>query len=200
MSKVQCPMSKKLVFSVQRLACSCYIATLYALRFMLSALCSPLSAVLRTSDGVYPARGGRPRTFRLLFTICLIAVCLVALPSSLFFFGPRTSDFGLSYSLVQLTNFPNPFDSRVQNTTLDYYLWDDSSIELRIYDALGGLVKTYAYNPGQTPGGQAGPCQVVWDGTDENGYKVAKGSYICSLKVSYEDATFKTVRKIAVLH
>ncbi len=67
-------------------------------------------------------------------------------------------------------NYPNPFNP---TTTLRYSLKENVSVKLKIYNTLGQLVRTLV-NENQT----AGFKEVVWDGTNDFGQKVASGMYI----------------------
>jgi len=67
-------------------------------------------------------------------------------------------------------NYPNPFNP---TTTLRYSLKDNVSVSLKIYNTLGQLVRTLV-DENQT----AGFKEVVWDGNNDFGQKVASGMYI----------------------
>jgi flagellar hook assembly protein FlgD len=47
---------------------------------------------------------------------------------------------------------------------------------------------------------EAGIKSLVWDGTDDDGRKVAKGGYICVVKIYSGSAQVLVTRKIGVLH
>ncbi len=98
-----------------------------------------------------------------------------------------------------LYNSPNPFDSRIQNTTIYYTLQSNSDVEIKIYDMLGYLVKIYSYKSGLT-GGQISN-QLIWDGTNSLGAKVSKGGYILILKATDPNGS-KTEKRclIGVIH
>ena len=85
-------------------------------------------------------------------------------------------------------NRPNPFTGR---TSIEYDLAHQSTVQLRIVDVLGRIVRT-------TPAHHesAGPHEFVWDGTDGNGSKMAAGVYFFELRV---DGTSQ-VRKGVLLH
>ena len=72
------------------------------------------------------------------------------------------------YELTQ--NFPNPFNP---TTTIRYALPEASQVSLKIYNIQGQLVKTLV-----SDFREAGIHQVVWDGNNEQGQKVASGAYI----------------------
>jgi alpha-N-arabinofuranosidase len=68
-------------------------------------------------------------------------------------------------------NYPNPFNG---STTIQYQLPRDDHVGIRIYNALGQLVKTLV-DEHQPPG----QYQVSWDGKDGGGVDVASGIYFC---------------------
>ncbi len=72
-----------------------------------------------------------------------------------------------SFSLAQ--NYPNPFNP---STTIRFGLPQASNVTLRLYDALGREVATVLNE--QRP---AGYVQVVWNGTNNSGARVASGVY-----------------------
>jgi hypothetical protein len=87
----------------------------------------------------------------------------------------------VNYALNQLdaaniSNYPNPFDSRREQTTITYTLKSDANILVVIYDAFGGKVKELNFGAG-SQGGAAGTNLVTWDGTDSDGSKVSQGVY-----------------------
>ena len=94
-----------------------------------------------------------------------------------------------------VTNYPNPFDSRVEKTTILFTLDSDSAVSVRIYDLFGNIVRDY--NFGMI---SRGPNRLVWDGTNEAGEKVAKGGYICVMEIANDRAKLIASRKIGVIH
>ena len=111
-------------------------------------------------------------------------------------------DFGLSLlaPVSGINNYPNPFDSRKQSTTINYTLSQDASVNLRIYDAFGGLVKEMSFGSGSV-GGAAGANQVTWDGTDSGGRKVSMGVYYAIVDVAgVSSSSSKTPLVIGVVH
>ena len=101
---------------------------------------------------------------------------------------------GLTLGLV-VSNYPNPFDSRNENTTIVYSVSQEGSARMLIYDLLGNLVKEY---PSNYIG--IGTNKVMWDGTNEAGQKVAKGGDICVVEIINDSNRILTVRKIGVIH
>ena len=97
-----------------------------------------------------------------------------------------------------LVNYPNPFDSRREETIIRYELPQDLAVRVRIYDLFGYQVKDFHFSPGER-GGRAGENEVRWDGTDQTGEKVTKGGYICQVTVE-GDLAARGIRKIGVIH
>ena len=72
-------------------------------------------------------------------------------------------------------NYPNPFNPE---TTIEFFLPINKKISLIVYNTLGQKIKTLIDN--QTM--KAGSHEMVWDGTNEAGHRVATGMYIYTLK------------------
>ena len=98
----------------------------------------------------------------------------------------------------QLANYPNPFDSRREETHITYRLAQDLPVKVRIYDLFGYPVKEFSFNPGDS-GARFGQNTIRWDGTDSSGQKVSKGGYICQIIVD-GDQPVRMIRKIGVIH
>jgi hypothetical protein len=89
-------------------------------------------------------------------------------------------------------NFPNPFSLSNDGaaTHIHFVLPKPAAVSLRIYNALGQLVRELFH--GAQP---AGLQQLVWDGRDENGRRVSGGLYWLRL----ESQEFVATRKILVI-
>ncbi len=72
-------------------------------------------------------------------------------------------------------NYPNPFNPE---TTIEFILPVRKRISLTVYNALGQKIKTLYDNKVMT----AGSHEIVWDGRNEAGNRVATGMYIYTLK------------------
>lgn len=90
-----------------------------------------------------------------------------------------------NFELVQ--NYPNPFNP---TTNIDFKIAATSSVKLVVYNILGQRIKTLVNDKLQ-----AGNYQIVWNGTDELGNKVASGNYLLSL----ETDNFRATKKMALL-
>ncbi|MCB9220046.1 MAG: T9SS type A sorting domain-containing protein [Ignavibacteriales bacterium] len=76
------------------------------------------------------------------------------------------------YKLDQ--NYPNPFNP---STQINFALPLDKKISLKIYDMVGQEVKTLI----DSESFKKGQHQIMWNGTNNNGSKVASGHYIAKL-------------------
>jgi hypothetical protein len=97
-------------------------------------------------------------------------------------------------------NFPNPFDpNEVRSdgaigTFFNYFLPQDSEVELRIYTLLGELVYAKSYNatdPQGRQGSRRDGGYIVWDGKNGKLEPVLNGVYVAILKTSAGTATTK---------
>ena len=80
---------------------------------------------------------------------------------------------------------PNPFRNA---TNLSFNMQQDGRAVVRIYDVSGRLVRTVddSYR-------EAGPHQVLWDGSSDSGDAVANGVYFVRLEVAGDSRTRKAV-------
>jgi len=86
---------------------------------------------------------------------------------------PETDKSQLTqFSLHQ--NYPNPFNPE---TTIEYVVQQSSRVKLKIYNALGQLVKILVDDYKTT-----GEYSVVWDGTDSSGKVMPSGNYFYQIK------------------
>jgi hypothetical protein len=73
---------------------------------------------------------------------------------------------------------PNPFNPR---TKIRYDLRAPQSVQLRLYDVRGRLVRTLVAGPQP-----AGEHELIWEGVDDSGKSVASGVYFLRLQVGEE--------------
>ena len=78
-------------------------------------------------------------------------------------------------TMYQFSVGPNPLTS---SATLSFFLPEDRSASLRIYDATGRVLRTLVDQPLG-----AGPHAVIWDGRNDNGLPVASGRYWARIKL-----------------
>jgi hypothetical protein len=83
-----------------------------------------------------------------------------------------------------MTNYPNPFNP---TTTVSLSLPVASDWSVKIYNVAGQLVKDYSGFA------EAGTVNVVWNGTDSNGFSVASGIYFYKAEAGQFSATKKMV-------
>jgi hypothetical protein len=79
-------------------------------------------------------------------------------------------------ALSLLQNYPNPFNPQ---TTIAFSLAQSERVSLAVHDLQGRLVRTLVDEV--RPAGQQ---QIVWDGTDDAGRRVASGTYMYRLQTA----------------
>ncbi|MDZ7330959.1 MAG: T9SS type A sorting domain-containing protein [candidate division KSB1 bacterium] len=89
------------------------------------------------------------------------------------------------YSLSQ--NYPNPFNPE---TAINFSLKEAGKVTLKIYNLQGQLVRTLVDEEKL-----AGSYSVMWNGTADNGAKLASGIYYYTLKVN----GFEASKKLALI-
>jgi hypothetical protein len=92
---------------------------------------------------------------------------------------------------LMLQNYPNPFNPE---TWIPYQLRESAEVIIRIYDAMGQLVRTL--NLGQRAAGfYLGRTRAAyWDGHNNTGEKVASGIYLYQIKAgNFDSSTRKMV-------
>jgi hypothetical protein len=95
--------------------------------------------------------------------------------------GPLPSMFGLKQ------NYPNPFNP---STTIDFMLPKTGHIKIGVINLLGQKVRTVI--DGVFP---AGSHSIIWDGTSDDGRKVASGVYFYRM----ESDSFNQTRKMILM-
>jgi hypothetical protein len=94
-------------------------------------------------------------------------------------------DPGPEYESRMHQNYPNPFNPQ---TKIEYTVRRSSPVELKIYNALGQLVKTLVDDYKN-----AGEYSVVWDGKNNSGKTVPSGSYFYRIKMGDFTSTKKMI-------
>ncbi|MDD3642229.1 MAG: hypothetical protein PHQ19_02035, partial [Candidatus Krumholzibacteria bacterium] len=91
-------------------------------------------------------------------------------------------------------NYPNPFRAGSETTRIAYFLTEDSSVRIRIFDFTGRLVWTKEIPAGGT-GGTGVPegtwWEIEWDGRNGVGEVVRNGVYVCIVEAGGRSAQFK---------
>lgn len=90
------------------------------------------------------------------------------------------------HSLRLAQNFPNPFNPR---TVIRYELPVSASVDLRVFDLAGRLVKTLTSSLRQA----AGLHSLVWNGSDDTGRPVPSGIYFYRLRAGDFEVTKRMV-------
>ena len=88
--------------------------------------------------------------------------------------GEKISSPNEMTSLNELKNYPNPFS---QFTVISFQLATDENISVKIFDAEGRLVRTFALDELS-----AGTHEFTWDARDENGNEVNTGIYFLKIQ------------------
>jgi len=91
------------------------------------------------------------------------------------YIGIEDGNHQIARDFLLLQNYPNPFNAR---TLIKYYLPIDKTVTIKVYNAMGQIVKMLLYNEFQ----QSGYHTVVWDGSNQLGLYVSSGLYIFSLE------------------
>ena len=82
-------------------------------------------------------------------------------------------DFGVPTETSLNMNYPNPFNP---STNIPFDLREDGYVSLKVYDMNGSLVKTLASDYRK-----AGSYEIIWNGVNNDGQKVASGQYIVQM-------------------
>ena len=77
---------------------------------------------------------------------------------------------------IQMRNYPNPFNP---STTIEFYIQNNSNVNLSIYNIKGQKIKALAQNEFTK-----GQHSIIWNGDDENGQSVSSGIYYYKLKIN----------------
>ena len=105
--------------------------------------------------------------------------------------------------ISDVTNMPNPFDSRKGGlegqTQISYRLEQDCRVTVTLYDLFGLRVRRWEFAAAQN-GGRAGANAFFWDGSSENNQKVSKGGYLAQIEIELPGTVVTVIRKIGVIH
>ncbi len=126
-----------------------------------------------------------------------IAVLLIISTVFLFFSSGNISVvLGLDF-LDGLRNIPNPFSAGNEETDIYYYISEECTVSIRIYNLIGDMVKTYGESECN---GSSGINSKAWDGRNGVGRAVADGCYICLVSATNNDGIVNMkMLKIAVM-
>ena len=76
-------------------------------------------------------------------------------------------------------NYPNPFNSLQEVTTIRYVLEEETEVTIEIFDQESRLVKTIAEKQFRSAGEHR---EDLWDGRNSDGNYVASGIYFCRIR------------------
>jgi hypothetical protein len=91
-------------------------------------------------------------------------------------------------------NYPNPFRAGSESTRIAYFMTEDASVSIKIYDLMGNLVFTKdisAGEPGASGTADGTWCETEWDGRNDRGDVVRNGVYLCKIQAGSRTVTFK---------
>ena len=104
------------------------------------------------------------------------------------------------YTAMQKTMvYPNPWTPTERYITIQYYLKENTDVEVRIYTLTGELVKRWPEFQAGEEHACIGVNLLEWDGTDKDGNIAGSGGYICAVDKKYDSGTKRDFTKIAVI-
>ena len=83
--------------------------------------------------------------------------------------------------------YPNPFNPY---TTLSYYLPNNETVQIKIFDIMGRQVKTFVM-----PDQIAGYGSIQWNGTNDYDQRVSSGLYLYTIQAG----NFRGTKKMVIL-
>ena len=102
----------------------------------------------------------------------------------------RTTTLGRIKRTALLQNYPNPFNPE---TWIPYQLADDADVTLSIYDQNGHIVRTLDIGHQKSGGYRDRASAAYWDGRNQNGERVANGTYYYQLNAGDYTASRRMV-------
>jgi hypothetical protein len=99
--------------------------------------------------------------------------------------GRRAQNFVLQI------NYPNPFNN---STTIPFTLGRSAEVQLAIYDLQGRTIKNLVHKKYSK-----GLHQVIWNGSDMQGYPASSGIYFIRMLVSDKLQQWEKTRKIVLI-
>jgi len=100
-----------------------------------------------------------------------------------FIFILRTQSGPFPERFLLRQNFPNPFNNF---TVIGYFLFEESRVELSIFNSLGQKVKSFGEE-----NVNIGEHSIVWDGTDGHRNRVSSGVYFYTIESSFGEKNKK---------
>jgi hypothetical protein len=106
-------------------------------------------------------------------------------PYQVVFYPVDENEDQISPANLLAQNYPNPFNPE---TTISFSIAQDDHVEITIYNLRGEKIKVLLREQRE-----AGYYSVIWDGSDDQGNKVASGIYFYSINTSQYSAARKMV-------
>lgn len=97
-------------------------------------------------------------------------------------------------TVIDLINFPNPFDPDKEQTNIKFTLTRKAQVYLNLYDSAGDIVRELIKNKSMS----AGEYYIKWDGKNYANQKLAFGVYICEIITKSSKGEERFYRKIAI--
>jgi photosystem II stability/assembly factor-like uncharacterized protein len=91
----------------------------------------------------------------------------------------------------EVSNFPNPF---TDETTIRYYLEENSDVDLKIFNMIGEEVLSFHLKDQEK-----GYRQIVWDGKLKNGKQAPTGLYYYKIKVKNRKEEIEETRRMVMV-
>jgi hypothetical protein len=95
------------------------------------------------------------------------------------------------------TNWPNPFNSTREVTTIGFVLTEDADVDIEVFTITGELVRTIVSSARRSAGAYD---KDTWAGLNDSGITVIPGTYYCRITARYTSGRVEDVkRKVAVV-
>ncbi|MCK5126466.1 MAG: T9SS type A sorting domain-containing protein [candidate division Zixibacteria bacterium] len=92
------------------------------------------------------------------------------------------------YDLPKITGYPNPFNPAI-TLVMEGFGSQENELTVEVFNILGRKIKTMNI----FTAGLSLKHEVIWDGTDENGARVASGVYLFRVYNESENAVFRAI-------
>lgn len=99
--------------------------------------------------------------------------------------------------LEHVLNYPNPFTTRTEFMFEHNYSCDYMNVQIQVFTISGKLVKTIEHDLSNTGFRVNG---IYWDGKDDYGDKLARGTYIYRLKTRTNNITAEKIERLVILY
>jgi flagellar hook assembly protein FlgD len=99
--------------------------------------------------------------------------------------------------LEHVLNYPNPFTTRTEFMFEHNYSCNYMNVQIQVFTISGKLVKTIDQDVNNTGFRVNG---IFWDGRDDYGDKLARGTYIYRLKTRTNNITAEKIERLVILY